>query len=583
MATNGRFAAPSRCQLLLLSGLLFAVICDIDRVRGASVYRSPNLDDARHWRRQAETYLKQVLSYDENRRMMPSSARNVIIFVGDGMGIASLSTGRIYKGQRAGRSGEEEQLSFDSFPNTGLSKTYNTDRQVPDSAGTATAMFSGVKTRYGVVGVDYTITETNLEAAKVSSFMEWAQAEGKRTGVVTTTRITHATPAACYAHTINRNYECGAKVPVNLKTRLKDIARQLVEDAPGRHMNVLLGGGRNCFGAPVPTHLKSEHRFQGAMEKTCLRNDGRNLVDEWRQLKNGTRAEYAWKTSDLRAVDLDRVDHLLGLFADDHMSYDTVRNRAEDGEPSLSEMTAAAIRVLRRPDSAGFVLMVEGGRIDHAHHQNHAHLALAEVVELDRAVETALKMVDLDDTLVLVTADHSHAMTFNGYPDRGNDILGFGNRPNATPYETITYANGPGFLQHRWNDTLLSAESAPDWGTWVKVGQLNRSEITYRHLAAFPLGDETHGGEDVAVFAAGPGASLVRGTFEQSYIAYVMSYAGCMGPAKRLNVACDDDFRAEGTKTSAASRSVWWWCDWIRAISIALVSLYGTVGRFGGL
>ncbi|XP_058054022.1 alkaline phosphatase 4-like [Anopheles bellator] len=580
MAANGRFAPPGRCQLLLLSGLLFAVICDIDRVRGASVYRSPNLDDARHWRRQAETYLKQVLSYDENRRMMPSSAKNVIIFVGDGMGVASLSTGRIFKGQRAGRSGEEEQLSFDTFPNTGLSKTYNTDRQVPDSAGTATAMFSGVKTRYGVVGVDYTITETNLEAAKVSSFMEWAQAEGKRTGVVTTTRITHATPAACYAHTINRNYECGAKVPVNLKTRLKDIARQLVEDAPGRHMNVLLGGGRNCFGAPVPTHLKSEHRFQGAMEKTCLRNDGRNLVDEWRRLKNGTRAEYAWKTSDLRAVDLDRVDHLLGLFADDHMSYDTVRNRAEDGEPSLSEMTAAAIRVLRRPDSAGFVLMVEGGRIDHAHHQNHAHLALAEVVELDRAVETALKMVDLDDTLVLVTADHSHAMTFNGYPDRGNDILGFGNRPNATPYETITYANGPGFLQHRWNDTLLSAESAPpDWGTWVKVGQLNRSEITYRHLAAFPLGDETHGGEDVAVFAAGPGASLVRGTFEQSYIAYVMSFAGCMGPAKRLNVACDGDFRAEGTKTSAASRSAE---DQVRTtISIALVTLYATVGRFG--
>uniref|UniRef100_A0A182WCW2 Alkaline phosphatase n=1 Tax=Anopheles minimus TaxID=112268 RepID=A0A182WCW2_9DIPT len=531
---------------------------------GASVYKSPNLDDARFWRRNAETYLKKVLTYDENRRMVPSVAKNIIIFVGDGMGIASLSTGRIFKGQRAGRSGEEEQLSFDNFPNTGMSKTYNTDRQVPDSAGTATAMFSGIKTKYGVLGVDYTITETNLEAAKVSSFMDWAQAEGKRTGIVTTTRVTHATPAACYAHTINRNYECGAKIPVHLKNRIKDIARQMIEDAPGKNLNVVLGGGRNHFGASMPSHLKPEYKFQGAMEKTCIRTDGRNLVEEWKQRWNGTNAAYAWKTSDLKAVELEQVEHLFGLFNDDHLSYDAVRDRSPDGEPSLSEMTEAAIKVLQRPDSPGFALMVEGGRIDHAHHQNHAHLALAEVVELDKAVETALNMVDLDETLIIVTADHSHAMTFNGYPDRGNDILGFGNRPNATPYETITYANGPGFLLHRWNSSVLTEEST-DWATWIKLNQLNRSDVTYRHLSAFPLPDETHGGEDVAVFASGPGANLVRGTFEQNYIAYVMSYAGCMGPAKRLNVACDNDFRQEFTKASSAPRVV---------CSIALVIVF---------
>ncbi|XP_058118452.1 alkaline phosphatase 4 [Anopheles ziemanni] len=566
------FVAPSRCLLLLLSGLLFVLICDIDRVRAASVYKSPNLDDARYWNKYAESYIKQVLTYDENRRMIPSVAKNVIIFVGDGMGIASLSTGRIFKGQRAGRSGEEEQLSFDMFPNTGMSKTYNTDRQVPDSAGTATAMFSGVKTKYGVLGVDYTINESNLEAAKVSSFIEWAQQEGKRTGIVTTTRITHATPAACYAHTINRNYECDAKVPALMKTRVKDIARQLIEDAPGKDFNVILGGGRNCFGASVPTHLKTEYRFQGAMEKTCTRTDGRNLIDEWLQRWNGTNAAYAWKTSDLRAIDLDSVEHLLGLFADDHMSYDTVRDRSDDGEPSLSEMTEAAIKVLQRRGANGFALMVEGGRIDHAHHQNHAHLALAEVVELDKAVETALKMVDLDETLIIVTADHSHAMTFNGYPDRGNDILGFGNRPNATPYETITYANGPGFLQHRWNDTML--ESTADWATWVKVDQLNRTDIKYRHLSAFPLGDETHGGEDVAVFAAGPGSNLVRGTFEQSYIAHVMSYATCTGPSKKLNLACDDDFRRNGLKASGAARS-----HTVSSIALVTATLVATVRK----
>uniref|UniRef100_A0A182QAS3 Alkaline phosphatase n=1 Tax=Anopheles farauti TaxID=69004 RepID=A0A182QAS3_9DIPT len=553
MAFSTRFA-PRRCLLLLLSGLLFVLICRVDRAQGASVYKSPNLDDARYWRRYAENYLKKVLTYDENRRMVPSAAKNIIIFVGDGMGIASLSTGRIYKGQLAGRSGEEEQLSFDAFSNTGFSKTYNTDRQVPDSAGTATAMFTGVKTKYGVVGVDYTITETNLEAAKVSSFIEWAQAEGKRTGIVTTTRVTHATPAACYAHSISRNYECDASVPVNMKNRVKDIARQMMEDAPGRNLNVVLGGGRNYFGASMPDHLKPSYKFQGAMEKTCIRTDGRNLVEEWRQRWNGTDAAYAWKTSDLRAVDLDKVEHLLGLFNDDHLSYEKVRDRTPDGEPSLSEMTEAAIRVLQRSNSPGFALMVEGGRIDHAHHQNHAHLALTEIVELDKAVETALNMVDLDETLVVVTADHSHAMTFNGYPNRGNDILGFGNRPNATPYETITYANGPGYLQHRWNSSSLLSEESTDWGTWIKLDKLNRSDVLYRHLSAFPLSDETHGGEDVAVFASGPGANLVRGTFEQNYIAYVMSYAGCIGPVKRLNTACDDGYRRASTKASGAPR-----------------------------
>lgn len=150
---------------------------------------------------------------------------------------------------------------------------------------------------------------------------------------------------------------------------------------------------------------------------------------------------------------------------------------------------------------------------------------------------------------------------------------GFGNRPNATPYETITYANGPGFLQHRWNSSLLSEEST-DWATWIKLNQLNRSEVTYKHLSAFPLPDETHGGEDVAVFASGPGANLVRGTFEQNYIAYVMSYAGCMGPAKRFNLACDDDFPRTAAKASGAQRAV-------SSIVLVIASLHAMVSLVG--
>lgn len=519
---------------LVLSGLLCVLLCDIGGVKGA-VFRSPNRDDAIFWRQQAESYLKRILQYEPNQSGGAGVARNVIIFVGDGMGIASLSTGRIFKGQLAGRSGEEEVFSFDHFQNTGFSKTYNTDRQVPDSAGTATAMFTGVKTKAGFIGVDYSATETNEVAASVSNIMEWAQEAGKRTGIVTTTRVTHATPASAFAHSFNRDWECEVKIPAQFRNKTKDIARQLVEDAPGSKLNVIMGGGRTAFGAGIPDHLKAAFKFNGSMEKTCERQDGRNLVKTWLDSKTGSAATYAWNTAQLMNAEVDEIDYLMGLFADTHMSYEQVRDTSEGGEPSLADMTEKAIRVLKRKNSNGFVLMVEGGRIDHAHHQNHAHLALREVVELDRAVERTLGMVNLEDTLIIVTADHSHSMTFNGYPDRGNDILGFANRPDKLPYETITYANGPGFQTHRIND---SSNEPSHLGTWIPVETMNRSAIDYRHLSAFYLGDETHGGEDVAVFATGPGSNLVRGTFEQNYIAYVMSYAGCMGPAKRLNEGC---------------------------------------------
>lgn len=172
------------------------------------------------------------------------------------------------------------------------------------------------------------------------------------------------------------------------------------------------------------------------------------------------------------------------------MTYDYLRENYTD-EPSLAEMTVKAIEVLNRKNSNGYILMVEGGKIDHAHHQNFAKLALHEVVGLDKAVEAALKMIS-DDTLVIVTADHSHALTFNGYPKRGNDILGFGNKNEATlPYETISYANGPGFGEHRADKNAV-AETVYD--TWKKVETMDRSSPVYRHIATLPLGDETHGG-----------------------------------------------------------------------------------------
>ena len=118
-----------------------------------------------------------------------------------------------------------------------------------------------------------------------------------------------------------------------------------------------------------------------------------------------------------------QVDYLLGLFSPGHMPYALERDHGPNGTPSLQNMTSQAIKFLSR-NQMGYVLMVEGGRIDHAHHANYAQLALHETAELDDAVAYAARNTDPADTLIIVTADHSHSFTINGYPGRGNDILG---------------------------------------------------------------------------------------------------------------------------------------------------------------
>lgn len=285
-------------------------------------------------------------------------------------------------------------------------------------------------------------------------------------------------------------------LPPDKRDSVKDIARQLIENSPGSKINVILGGGRQMFG--VETSYEAMHKdhpkLYGRTEIACQRLDKRNLIEDW---INGTYSKEPLKTKAYvqNRGELDKAikegpEYLLGLFADNHMTYSSVERQSAGGqlgEPSLAEMVLAAIDVLEHAEN-GYLLVVEGGRIDQAHHQNHARLALEEAVELDMAIKVALSNTENAETLIIVTSDHSHALTFNGYPNRGNDILGFANKPNVSPYETLTYANGPGYWTHRANDT--------DGKTWIRVETLDESErgsSAYRHQAMFGLPDETHG------------------------------------------------------------------------------------------
>jgi alkaline phosphatase len=465
-------------------------------------------------------------------------AKNVILFVGDGMGISTVTAARILEGQLRGRDGEYNRLSFEEFPYLAHSVTASANQQTSDSAPTAVAMVTGIKTNDGAVSVDQTIARDEADAAvtaakSVMTFLERAEQRGMSTGIVTTTRVTHATPAVNYAHISNRDWEDDQSLPRG--ATVKDIARQLIEVPHGNGLEVVLGGGRGNF-TPV-TLADPEYP-----SKTGRRADGRDLTAEW--TTRFPKSAYVWNRAQFDAIDPAKVDHLLGLFERSHMKYEADRAGDPAGEPSLAEMTRKALQVLGR-NRRGFYLMVEAGRIDHAHHAGNAYRALTDTIALSEAVRVAREMTREHETLIIVTADHSHTLTIAGYPSRGNPILGkadsglgllgvsaMARDSLGLPYTTLGYMNGPG----GWTGGGARREFDPAregysgdiavTGPRPDLTHVDTTKRDYLQESAIPtVLAETHAGEDVAIYGSGPGAWLLRGTLEQNAIYHVMAEA----------------------------------------------------------
>ena len=421
-----------------------------------------------------------------------AKAKNVILFIGDGMGVSTVTAARIYAGQKLGQTGEEYVLPFENFENVALVKTYNTDAQVADSAGTASAMHTGEKTKIGMIGVgpgaEHGDCTSSLEHRQ-QTLGERAKSEGLAVGIVSTARITHATPAAVYSHVPNRDWEADGSIPEEQRGKgCVDIAQQLV----GSGFDVALGGGR----VPFFGEEKGGRRLAADAD----------LPGDWVSLTGGT---YVDNASDLANAPTDKP--VLGLFSPSHMTY-MVDRTADSTEPTLTDMTAESIkRLSQNPD--GYYLMVESGRIDHGHHAGQAGYALEEAVEFARAIQYAIDNTDPEETMILVTADHSHVFTIAGYSRRGNDILGHVVFPDSMndfseyitprdgkPYTTLGYTNGPGSIANN------AERPVPETG------------VHAHQQSAIPTRSETHGGEDVALYGNGPGAERVRGVIEQNLI-----------------------------------------------------------------
>lgn len=432
--------------------------------------------------------------------------KNIIFFLGDGMGPTTVTASRIYQ------YGEDGSLTMDKLERTARIKTYSNDAQTTDSAPSMAAYMTGVKMNNEVISMSQQTIATppgkdingNLginncaatgNGMPAQTILELAKSKGKAVGSITTTELTHATPAATFSHICNRNAQYA-------------IAAQIVPGGAGYNaalsdgVDVLMGGGRNHFTPYDATTNKNG------------RADGRDLLVEF--AANG----YTVAKTKADMIAAPNNKKFIGLYSSkSHLEYELDRTAtppAGEGatQPSLAEMTVKAMDVLSQNPN-GYFLMVEGGRIDHALHGTNAKRALVDTIAFDNAIKAALDKAKLTDptlvnTLIVVTADHDHTLAFNGYGKRGNPILDINrNYKDGQPskdadgntYTTLVFGNGPNRPNLRTN--LDSATVLAD---------------NYLQETGVRLASETHGGGDVKLAATGGGAKAFKGTLDNTRV-----------------------------------------------------------------
>ncbi|KAK8384399.1 hypothetical protein O3P69_009304 [Scylla paramamosain] len=317
---------------------------------------------------------------------------------------------RVYKRQMTGASCKEAYLEWEKFPYLGLLKGHRRRRHSNDDRG------EGETRHPGLGGVTKGDCSASVRAEnKLSSIMDWATQAGMATGFITTRSITGAFPASLYAKSAHQDWHCRTPTVPKEMPQYKDIGRQLVEDNPGKMIKVIMGGGRRIFGAEEEEEEDSGYR----------REDGRNLVEEWRRgkVEEGRTPAYVTSTVELMRIDTYNTDYLLGLFAPEDLPFSMERNRGLHGTPSLSRMTLKALTLLEREEN-GYFLMVENGLINKAFQDNRPRDALQEVIELEDAVLLAMSRVNQTETLVLMASDLFHQVTPDSDLSSDQDMFG---------------------------------------------------------------------------------------------------------------------------------------------------------------
>ncbi|MGM0589203.1 MAG: alkaline phosphatase [Bacteroidota bacterium] len=335
-----------------------------------------------------------------------TQVKNVILFIGDGTGLAQLQVGQQHL------KGEEGLLAVQRMPVTGIVKTYSSDNLITDSAAGATAYATGKKTRNGMIG-------QAADSTSWATLLELAKAKGMKAGVVATSSITHATPASFAAHIHDR-----------------DLENQIAEQMINSDADVMLGGGRGFF---VPQSDSASEREDDADLLAQAKQQEFHIMESRNDLMELTGDE----------------ERLLGLFGQDGLE-------GTDTEPSLAEMTQTAIRHLE--NDQGFFLMVEGSQIDWAGHGNKLDYMLEELREFDKAVAKAMEFALRDEqTLVVSTADHeTGGLTMINSNGSRNDMETVWTSSHHTGIQVPLFAFGPRAIDFTglWDNTDIAHKLA---------------------------------------------------------------------------------------------------------------------------
>ncbi|WHY77854.1 alkaline phosphatase [Neobacillus sp. WH10] len=398
--------------------------------------------------------------------------KNVIFLIGDGMGVSYTSAYRYFKDNH--NTPEVETTEFDKYL-VGQQMTYPEDpeQNITDSASAATAMSAGVKTYNAAIAVDN-------DKSKVKTVLEAAKEKGKATGLVATSEITHATPAAFGAHNENRK---------NMNAIADDYYNELIN---GKHkIDVLLGGGKSNFERP-------DVNLADAFKK-----DGFSYVTNKEQLLK------------------DKNNQILGLFTTGGLP--KMIDRTED-IPSLEDMTTSAIDRLNK-NKNGFFLMVEGSQIDWAGHDNDIVGAMSEMEDFEKAFKAAIEFAKKDKhTLVVATADHSTG----GFSIGANGIYNWFGKPVQAAKRTPAFmadeiakgADVEKTLKSYIDQNLLPLTDAEIQS--VKNAGKKSSDISTAIKTIFNKRSYTgwttggHTGEDVPVFAFGPSKERFAGQVDNT-------------------------------------------------------------------
>jgi alkaline phosphatase len=414
---------------------------------------------------------------------------NVIFMIPDGFGPASITMARDYLRWRDGTT----ELPYDSL-HVGSIRTFSSDSRITDSAAGGTALATGVKTYNGAISVDTT-------RRTVGTLLEGAEQRGMATGLVVTSRLTHATPAVFSAHVPDRDQE-------------NTIAQQQLN----QDIEVLLGGGKRHF---LPETASNSER-----------NDERNLLNEADEM-----GYQIVETADQLAQVGDGP--LLGLFSDGHMAYEIDR---PSSQPSLAQMTDTAIDVLS-DDEDGYFLMVEGSRIDHAGHGNDAAGHLHDILAFNDAVETALDAAQGSNTLVVIVSDHeTGGLTlgrnrdgegiYQWHPDELADVKA-STSAIADSIRAIRQSGADAAtVKQRIEDTVARLTGVSD-PTNERVRRLTNVKGPYavgeavtpivNHEALVGWTSHAHTAVDVGLYAYGPGANRFVGNHDNTTIARLLA------------------------------------------------------------